>query len=381
MDPRVDLAIDELLTRGRRRGFVTMAEFQQELVEADAPGAAFDHAIEVARSRGLTIREDGIDDLHAPIGDGSMPGLSDPVTMYLCQIGRVALLTSQQEVELAMAVEAGLRAGARLSAQGGGLPELSEKETFRLTRAVGEGERAGKRLVEANLRLVVSIAKRYVGNGMPLLDLIQEGNLGLMKSVEKFDYRKGYRFSTYATWWIRQSVSRALADQSRTIRVPAHLGETIYQLSAAQLRLFQQLGREPTIEEVAGEIDLTRSRALEISRISQGILSLEAPVSEGGDQTLGDFVPDRGAEVAVEQAAFQLLQEYVALALEGLTERERQIILMRFGLKDGRVCTLSELGDHFGVTRERIRQLEVRALHKLRGNRESRRLESFLRDW
>ena len=380
MDSRVEDVINELLIRAGRRGFVTMAEFQQELEEAEAPGSAFDEAIEVARKRGLTVREDENDIFDSPLADQRMPALSDPVSMYLRQIGRVPLLTAQQEVELAMAVQAGRKATAQQSKVESSRNTRSADEEARLARTVRAAERSEKRLVEANLRLVVSIAKRYVGNGMPLLDLIQEGNLGLMKAVDKFDYRKGFRFSTYATWWIRQAVSRALADQSRTIRVPVHMVETIYNLSKAQRRLFQVLGREPTVEEIANEIDLTPGRVLEISRISQGTVSLETPVSDKGESTLGDFVPDKETDVAVEGAAFKLLQEYVALALEGLTDRERQIILMRFGLEDGRARTLGELSAHFDVTRERIRQLETRALYKLRRNSEGRRLESYLRD-
>ena len=380
MDPRVEAAIDELLKRARRRGFVTMAEFQQELEEAEAPGDAFEEAIDVARKRGLTVNEDLDFDFDTLLADEGTVAMSDPVSMYLRQIGRVPLLTPQQEVELAMALEAGRAAEAELSRPRSKPESGSTEQSVRLNRTALAGRRAQKRLVEANLRLVVSIAKRYVGNGMPLLDLIQEGNLGLMKAVEKFDYRKGFRFSTYATWWIRQGASRALADQARTIRVPVHLVETIYSLSKAQRRLFQELGREPTVEEIGEEIELTPGRVLELSRISQGTVSLETPVSDKGESTLGDFVPDKASDVAVEEAAFKLLQEYVALALEGLGERERQIILMRFGLEDGRPRTLSELSAHFDVTRERIRQLETRALYKLRRNSESRRLESYLRD-
>ena len=357
-----------------------MAEFQQELEEAEAPGDAFEEAMEVARRRGLTVNEDLDDDFDTLLIDQGALAMSDPVSMYLRQIGRVPLLTPQQEVELAMALAAGRAAEAKLAKTGSEPGSGTTAEAIRLTRTVGAGRRAQQRLVEANLRLVVSIAKRYVGNGMPLLDLIQEGNLGLMKAVEKFDYRKGFRFSTYATWWIRQAASRALADQSRTIRVPVHLVETIYSLSKAQRRLYQELGREPTVQEIASEIELTPGRVLELSRISQGIVSLETPVSDRGESTLGDFVPDKSSDVAVEGAAFKLLQEYVALALEGLSERERQIILMRFGLEDGRARSLSELSAHFDVTRERIRQLETRALYKLRRNSESRRLESYLRD-
>ena len=380
MNTRVEAAIDELLTRAQRRGFVTMAEVQKELSEAEAPGAAFDQAIESVRERGLMVREDSTSEFGDVVSDQEMPSVSDPVNMYLLEISRVPLLTSQQEVELAMAVEAGVEARTELSQIEQTMPDDPAERAIRLARVVREGERAEKRLIEANLRLVVSVAKRFTGNGMPLLDLIQEGNLGLMRAVEKFDYRKGYRFSTYATWWIRQSVSRALADQSRMIRVPVHMVETIYKLANIQRQLFQKHGREPSVQEIADEIDLAPGRVLEISRISQGTLSLETPMNDTGGSTIGDTVPDRRADVPVEEAAFKLLQEYVALALEDLTERERQIILMRFGLEDGRVRTLGELSTHFSVTRERIRQLETRALSKLRRNSESRRLESYLRD-
>ena len=380
MDPRVDTAIDQLLERGRRRGFVTMAEIQHDLETVDAPGAAFERAVDIARRGGVTVVEEGSDSFDTPVGEENMVSVSDPVRMYLNQIGRVPLLTPQQEVELAVGVEAGRQAEAKLAESEFGVSPGSVKERMILTRTVRRGKQAEKRMVEANLRLVVSIAKRYVGNGMPLLDLIQEGNLGLMKGVERFDYRRGFRFSTYATWWIRQAVSRALADQSRTIRVPVHMVETIYKLSGAQRRLFQELGREPTIEEIGREIELSPGRVREISRISQGTLSLEMPVGEADEATLGDFVQDHRADVPVEGAAFKLLQEYVALALEGLNERERQVILMRFGLEDGRVRTLGELSDHFDVTRERIRQLETRALFKLRRNNGSRHLQGFLRN-
>ena len=380
MDPRVDTAIDQLMERGRRRGFVTIAEIQHELETVDAPGSAFERAVDLARKGGVTVVEEGLDSFDTPIGEGDMVSVSDPVRMYLNQIGRVSLLTAQQEVDLAVAIEAGRQAEVKLAEFESGVSPGSVKEHMIRTRTARKGKEAEKRLVEANLRLVVSIAKRYVGNGMPLLDLIQEGNLGLMKGVEKFDYRKGFRFSTYATWWIRQAVSRALADQSRTIRVPVHMVETIYRLAKAQRRLFQELGREPTIEEIGRDLEVSPGRVVEISRISQGTLSLEMPVGETDEATLGDLVQDHGAEVPVEGAAFKLLQEYVALALEGLNDRERQIILMRFGLEDGRVRTLGELSDHFNVTRERIRQLETRALFKLRRNSGSRHLQGFLRN-
>ena len=357
-----------------------MAEVQQELEGIDAPGSALDQVIDAIRTEGVTVEEDTADALDLPLLDeGTLP-VSDPVRMYLKQIGRVPLLTLHQEVELAMAVEAGREARSGLEQLDSEPSPGSAKERAKLERIVGKAELAQKRLVEANLRLVVSIAKRYVGNGMSLLDLIQEGNLGLMRAVEKFDYRKGFKFSTYASWWIRQSVSRGLADQSRTIRVPVHMVETIYKLSKTQRRLFQRLGREPTIEEIAREIEVLPGRVVEISRIFQGTLSLETPVTETSGMTLDDFVPDRTADAALESATSTLLQEYVALALEGLTDRERRVILMRFGLEDGRVRTLGELSTHFGVTRERIRQMETRALWKLRQNSERLSLEDYLRD-
>ena len=380
MDPRVNMAIDGLVERGRRRGFVTMAEVQQELETVEASGSAFDKAVEAARKGGVKVLEDGSDNFDPPMSDEDLLVVSDPVRMYLKQIGRAPLLNAQQEVELSMAIEAGSEAKARLAELETGSSSASTETRGILTMTARKGADAENRLVESNLRLVVSIAKRYVGNGLPLLDLIQEGNLGLMKAVHKFDYRRGFRFSTYATWWIRQAVSRSLADYSRTIRVPVHMVETIHQLAKAQRRLFQKLGREPTIEEIGREIEIPPSKVIELSRISQGTLSLETPVSGTDAATLGDFIADDSAEVPVEGAAFKLLQEYVAQALEGLSERERQVILMRFGLSDGRVRTLEELSAHFDLTRERIRQLETRALVKLRRNSDSRRLEGYLRD-
>jgi RNA polymerase primary sigma factor len=296
--------------------------------------------------------------------------------MYLQEIGRVSLLTPQQEVELAMQNEAGSRAVAKLAAEPPAV--LSEEDKTILELTVRNGEAAQRRLVEANLRLVVSIAKKYVGRGMPLLDLIQEGNLGLMRAVDKFDYRKGFKFSTYATWWIRQSVTRALADQARTIRVPVHMVETINRLAQVQRALMQDLGREPSIDEIAAEMEVEPDRVTELRQIAQDPVSLETPLGEEEDSTLGDFVEDTEAVVPVEAAAFKLLQEYVARALEDLNERERQVIIMRFGLDDGKVRTLEEVGNHFEVTRERIRQLETKALAKLRHPARSKRLEGFL---
>jgi len=377
MTDSLQALIEILAKRARQRGFVTVGEIQQELEDIKAPAESFDQVADGLRSLDLHIEEDSEDVLDTQLADDDLSSVSDPVRMYLREIGRIALLTPQQEVELAMLIEAGKRASEQLGPESA---SLTAEDRAILTRDVRRGNTAEQRLVEANLRLVVSIAKRYVGRGMPLLDLIQEGNLGLMRAVEKFDYRKGFKFSTYATWWIRQSVTRALADQGRTIRVPVHMVETINKLSRVQRRLLQELGREPTIKEIAAELEVEPDRVSELRRIAQDPVSLETPLGEEEDSTLGDFVQDPEAEVPVRAAAFNLLQEYVAHALEELNERERQVIVMRFGLEDGTVRTLEEVGRHFNVTRERIRQLETKALAKLRHPARSKRLEGFLED-
>ena len=369
--------IEILVQRAQQRGFLTVAEIQQELLENEAAADSFEEAFDRLRSLKVRIEEDGPDALDtAPLVADELVAVSDPVRMYLQEIGRVPLLNPQQEVELAMQNEAGLRAVAKLSADPPSVLSVEDKSILELT--VRNGEAAQRRLVEANLRLVVSIAKKYVGRGMPLLDLIQEGNLGLMRAVDKFDYRKGFKFSTYATWWIRQSVTRALADQARTIRVPVHMVETINRLAQVQRALMQDLGREPNIDEIAAEMEVAPGKVTELRQIAQDPVSLETPLGEEEDSTLGDFVEDTEAVVPVEAAAFKLLQEYVARALEDLNERERQVIIMRFGLDDGKVRTLEEVGNHFEVTRERIRQLETKALAKLRHPARSKRLEGFL---
>lgn len=305
----------------------------------------------------------------------------DPVRMYLKEIGKVSLLTAAEEVDLAMKIEAGVEAMAQLDAseEEGGVP-LERRERRRLSRIEQVGLDAKQQLIEANLRLVVSIAKRYVGRGMLFLDLIQEGNLGLIRAVEKFDYTKGFKFSTYATWWIRQAITRAIADQARTIRIPVHMVETINKLVRIQRQLLQTLGREPTPEEIAEEMGLTPERVREIQKISQEPVSLETPIGEEEDSQLGDFIEDDAAVVPPDAASFSMLQEQLAKTLEGLAERERKVITLRFGLEDGHPRTLEEVGREFGVTRERIRQIESKTLAKLRHPSRSQKLKDYLED-
>ena len=305
----------------------------------------------------------------------------DPVRMYLKEIGKVSLLTAAEEVDLAMKIEAGVDAMAQLDAseEEGGVP-LERRERRRLSRIEQVGLDAKQQLIEANLRLVVSIAKRYVGRSMLFLDLIQEGNLGLIRAVEKFDYTKGFKFSTYATWWIRQAITRAIADQARTIRIPVHMVETINKLVRIQRQLLQSLGREPTPEEIAEEMGLTPERVREIQKISREPVSLETPIGEEEDSQLGDFIEDDAAVVPPDAASFSMLQEQLAKTLEGLAERERKVITLRFGLEDGHPRTLEEVGREFGVTRERIRQIESKALAKLRHPSRSQKLKDYLED-
>ncbi len=367
--------LELLMVRGRQRGFLMVGEVQQELEEARAPAESFDSVVLALKEEDIDIREESEDAL----SDTAMSGdelvhVSDPVRMYLQEIGRFPLLDAQQEVELSMQVEAGLKAEVQLDEA----VALQPAERILLQRQVRHAEQAKSRLVEANLRLVVSIAKKYVGRGLGLLDLIQEGNLGLIRAVDKFDYRKGFKFSTYATWWIRQAVTRALADQARTIRVPVHMVETINKLAMVQRTLHQDLGREPTIAEIAKELDIESGKVTELRRIAQDPLSLETPIGEEDDATIGDIVPDMGADVPVEAAAFKLLQEYLMLALEALGDREREVLIMRFGLDDGTVRTLEQVGAHFQVTRERIRQIENKALAKLRQPAKAKQLDGYL---
>lgn len=320
-------------------------------------------------------------DLSVPEG----VSVEDPVRMYLKEIGKVPLLSADEEIELAQNMEDGAVATEKINVLKGRLDGASEEEKAEikeeiktLQRDVDKGADAKKRLAEANLRLVVSIAKRYVGRGMLFLDLIQEGNLGLIKAVEKFDYKKGYKFSTYATWWIRQAITRAIADQARTIRIPVHMVETINKLIRVSRQLLQELGREPSPEEIAKEMNMPVERVREILKISQEPVSLETPIGEEEDSHLGDFIKDDNVPVPADAAAFTLLKEQLEEVLGTLTEREQTVLTLRFGLEDGRARTLEEVGKEFNVTRERIRQIEAKALRKLRHPSRSRKLKDYL---
>lgn len=320
-------------------------------------------------------------DLSVPEG----VSVEDPVRMYLKEIGKVPLLSADEEIELAQNMEDGAVATEKINVLKGRLDGASEEEKVeikeeikKLQRDVDKGADAKKRLAEANLRLVVSIAKRYVGRGMLFLDLIQEGNLGLIKAVEKFDYKKGYKFSTYATWWIRQAITRAIADQARTIRIPVHMVETINKLIRVSRQLLQELGREPSPEEIAKEMNMPVERVREILKISQEPVSLETPIGEEEDSHLGDFIKDDNVPVPADAAAFTLLKEQLEEVLGTLTEREQKVLTLRFGLEDGRARTLEEVGKEFNVTRERIRQIEAKALRKLRHPSRSRKLKDYL---
>jgi RNA polymerase primary sigma factor len=358
-----------------------MADVMVALDRADLPPEALDAAVR-------TLADEGVDVLDVPREDDTEAELrladkgadsgrravtSDLVRIYLREIGRVPLLTAEDEVELAKAIEAGLFAEEKL---GGGIPMLGAIYGD-LEFLAGEGVKSKQRLIEANLRLVVSIAKRYIGRGLVFLDLIQEGNLGLIRAVEKFDYTRGYKFSTYATWWIRQAITRAIADQARTIRVPVHMVETINKLARVQRQLHQELGREASPEEVAAEMGLEPERVAEIQRIAQEPVSLQSPIGEE-ESDLGDFIEDADAVVPMEAAAFIMLQDQLERVLDQLAEREQRIIQLRFGLTDGHPRTLEEVGREFGVTRERIRQIESKTLAKLRHPSRAQMLREYL---
>lgn len=354
-------AISKLLDKGKKTGVLTYNEIMESLQSVDMSPDEIDELYDTFTKRGIDIIDNGNDigpdddsnlkddeddiDIDLSIPEGI--NIDDPVRMYLKEIGRVPLLSADEEIKLAKRMEDG-----DLEAQ--------------------------KLLAEANLRLVVSIAKRYVGRGMLFLDLIQEGNLGLIKAVEKFDYNKGYKFSTYATWWIRQAITRAIADQARTIRIPVHMVETINKLIRVSRQLLQSLGREPSPEEIAKEMDVSVDRVREIMKIAQEPVSLETPIGEEEDSHLGDFIEDHDAPAPAEAASFVLLKEQLEDVLDTLTEREEKVLCLRFGLDDGRARTLEEVGQNFGVTRERIRQIEAKALRKLRHPSRSKKLKDFL---
>ncbi|MCA1054867.1 RNA polymerase sigma factor RpoD [Rossellomorea aquimaris] len=359
----VDQVKEFLVNQGKKRGVLTYEDIADKLSGFELDSDQMDEFYEHLGEQGVEIineneedddpgatelekeeeEEFNLNDLSVPPG----VKINDPVRMYLKEIGRVDLLSAEEEINLAKRIEDG-------------------------------DEEAKRRLAEANLRLVVSIAKRYVGRGMLFLDLIQEGNMGLIKAVEKFDYRKGYKFSTYATWWIRQAITRAIADQARTIRIPVHMVETINKLIRVQRQLLQDLGREPAPEEIAEEMDLTPEKVREILKIAQEPVSLETPIGEEDDSHLGDFIEDAEAQSPSEHAAYELLKEQLEDVLDTLTDREENVLRLRFGLDDGRTRTLEEVGKVFGVTRERIRQIEAKALRKLRHPSRSKRLKDFL---
>ena len=336
----------------------------------------------------ILLDVDDEDEIEVEKIDLSVPdgvSIEDPVRMYLKEIGKVPLLSAEEEIELAKNMEAGAVAKEKIAIlksreENATEEELAEikEEIKNLQKDLDAGDEAKKRLAEANLRLVVSIAKRYVGRGMLFLDLIQEGNLGLIKAVEKFDYRKGYKFSTYATLWIRQAITRAIADQARTIRIPVHMVETINKLIRVSRQLLQELGREPSPEEIAAEMNMPVERVREILKISQEPVSLETPIGEEEDSHLGDFIQDDNVPVPADAAAFTLLKEQLEEVLGTLTEREQKVLTLRFGLEDGRARTLEEVGKEFNVTRERIRQIEAKALRKLRHPSRSRKLKDYL---
>ena len=360
----------KLIERGRKRGSLTYEEINATFDNVeDVSPETIDDLFEEIAGLGIEVVEEQKDekpDAEEPEVEVAAPAglaLDDPVRMYLKEIGRVPLLSMEDEKNLAMAIEAG---------EGEALRNGSANRTV-----VTAGEEAKRRLTEANLRLVVSIAKKYVGRGMLFLDLIQEGNLGLIRAVEKFDYRKGYKFSTYATWWIRQAITRALADQARTIRIPVHMVETINRLIKISRQLLQELGRDPSVEEIAAEMGLTPEKVREVIKISQEPISLETPIGEEEDSHLGDFIEDQEAVAPAEAASVMLLKEKMQDVLQNLTERERKVLVLRFGLEDGHQRTLEEVGQEFGVTRERIRQIEAKALRKLRHPSRGKALKDY----
>ena len=374
----------ELIEKGKKKGVLTFKEISDAFEDIEVTPEEIERLYDIFEKESIELVEDldkeleeievskeELEDLSVPEGIN----IDDHVKMYLKEIGKVNLLTPEEELSLAKRMADGETAKEQLEEIG---EEIDEDTKKQIDLLIADGEKAKKSLAEANLRLVVSIAKRYVGRGMLFLDLIQEGNLGLIKAVDKFNYTKGYKFSTYATWWIRQAITRAIADQARTIRIPVHMVETINKLVRVSRQLVQELGREPTPEELAKELNMPVDKVREISKISQEPVSLETPIGEEEDSHLGDFIPDEDAPAPSEAASFVLLKEQLGAVLETLSEREAKVLRLRFGLDDGRARTLEEVGKEFDVTRERIRQIEAKALRKLRHPSRSKKLKDFL---
>ncbi len=404
----------ELIELGKSKGSLSNREIMDILDEVAMDPEQIEKLFDLLEEAGVEIIEDSVDDMEdisriaeiveepqideetAPVEPGEQTIVDDPVKVYLKEIGKVPLLSGEEEIELAKKMLRGAEAqrmldlmerrgkeGEEFSEEEEmileSLPEaFSEAELEAFNKDIKAGDRAKKRLSEANLRLVVSIAKRYVGRGMHFLDLIQEGNLGLIKAVEKFDYEKGYKFSTYATWWIRQAITRAIADQARTIRIPVHMVETINRVMRVSRQMLQELGRDPTSEEIAREINQPEEKVREILKIALDPVSLETPIGEEEDSHLGDFIPDDDIPAPVEATSQIMLREQLVEVLGTLTPREAKVLELRFGLRDGRQRTLEEVGKEFDVTRERIRQIESKALRKLRHPSRSRKLKDFL---
>ena len=387
----------DLFARGKMLGKVDSGELMETLDESGLSGDAIDQVYDSLESLGIEVSTVDLSDVDsddeppmeaiAAIEEEELVdpnelvdsfSIDDPVRMYLKEIGKVALLSADEEIALATDMSNGAAAQEKLDAIKAENREPTAEELAELRPLISKGESSKQKLAEANLRLVVSIAKRYVGRGMLFLDLIQEGNLGLIKAVEKFDYTKGYKFSTYATWWIRQAITRAIADQARTIRIPVHMVETINKVIRVSRQLLQELGHDPTPEEISQEMGMPVDKVREILKIAQEPVSLETPIGEEEDSHLGDFIPDEGASEPSEAASFTLLQEQLVDVLSTLTPREEKVLKLRFGIEDGQPHTLEEVGREFNVTRERIRQIEAKALRKLRHPSRSKKLKDFL---
>ena len=391
--------LKELFIKGKKKGKLDTNELSDVLDTMDLDSEQMDHIYDSLEALGIEVgsEEEFVNDLPddieppmeeiAEIEEEELVdpntlvdsfNIDDPVRMYLKEIGKVPLLTADEEVTLATSMSEGNLAKERLAEIEENNEHISAEEQAELETLVKQGESSKQKLAEANLRLVVSIAKRYVGRGMLFLDLIQEGNLGLIKAVEKFDYTKGYKFSTYATWWIRQAITRAIADQARTIRIPVHMVETINKVIRVSRQLLQELGHDPSAEEISEEMGMPVDKVREILKIAQEPVSLETPIGEEEDSHLGDFIPDEGASEPSEAASFTLLKEQLVDVLSTLTPREEKVLKLRFGIEDGRTRTLEEVGKEFNVTRERIRQIEAKALRKLRHPSRSKKLKDFL---